>query len=260
MDLGLEGKVALVTGAGSPIGFGRAIAVTLAREGCDVIANDIDASGLQEAAEEVKALGRRALAIQTDVTNSAEVKRMVGQALAGFGKIDILVNNAGGAVAIGPFVSQNEEDWDRDINLNLKSLMLLIKLVLPGMLERQYGKIINISSGTARMGAPTFEAYAACKAGIGGLTRSLALELATSGINVNCVAPGAANTGFPGGVVKRPDPGDKNQHNELVESRVPQRRATSPQDIANMVAFLASDVASNITGQMYGVDGGLTMA
>jgi 2-hydroxycyclohexanecarboxyl-CoA dehydrogenase len=215
--------------------------------------------GVQEAAAEVTALGRRALGIKADVTSSTEVKRMFEQALAEFGRIDILVNNAGGAVAIGPFVSQNEADWDRDINLNLKSFMLLTKLALPGMLERQYGKIINISSGTAKMGAPTFEAYAACKAGIGGLTKSLAQEVATSGINVNCVAPGAANTGFPGGPRKRPVSGDKDQHNELVESRVPQKRATTPQDIANMVAFLASDVASNITGQMYSVDGGLTM-
>ena len=257
MDLGLEGNVALVTGTGSPIGFGRAIALTLAREGCDVIVNDIDEAGVEEAAGEVKALGRRSLAVQADVTSSAQVKNMVEKAMAEFGKIDILVNNAGAAIAVGPFTEQQEEEWDRDINLNLKSFMICTKQVLPQMLARQSGKIINISSGTGKMGAPTFESYASCKAGIFGLTKSLAQEVALSGINVNCVAPGAAMTNFGAGM--KPPPGGDNQHNSLVESRVPQKRATLPRDIANMVAFLASDVAANITGQTYSVDGGLTM-
>ena len=252
MELDLKDRVALVTGAGSPIGFGRAIALTLAREGCHIIANDINFEEAGQAAAEVKALGRKAIPVKSDVAVSAEVKDMVGTSLDKFGKIDILVNNAGASFARGPFAEQKEEDWDKDINLNLKGFMLCARAVLPQMLERKYGKIINISSGTAKCGAPEFEAYAATKAGIGGFSKSLALELATSGINVNCVAPGCAVTNFVGGKM---DSGLK----RMIDTRVPQKRATVPQDIANMVAFLASDVSSNITGQMFSVDGGLTM-
>ena len=154
---------------------------------------------------------------------------------------------------MGPFCDQKEEDWDRDIALNLKGAMICIQAVLPGMLERRYGKVINISSGVAKHGAPNFEAYAACKAGIGGLTKSLALARATSGINVNCIAPGFVKTNFGVGSL----PADNWQ--ETVERAVPQKRATAPEEIASMAAFLASDVSASVLGQMYSVDGGFTM-
>jgi NAD(P)-dependent dehydrogenase (short-subunit alcohol dehydrogenase family) len=252
MELGLKGKVALVTGAGSPIGFGREIALTLAREGCDIIANDINLEEVEQAAAEVTSLGCKALAVKADVTNSAEVHDMVERAQNKFGNIDILVNNAGAAFATGPFSEQNEEDWGKDFNLNLKAFFICTKAVLPQMLERQWGKIINISSGTAKCGGPNYEAYAACKSGIGGFSKSLALAVATSGINVNCIAPGCAVTNFVGGNMS---PGLQ----AMIDTKVPQKRPTTPRDIANMVAFLASDVSSNITGQMFSVDGGLTM-
>jgi 3-oxoacyl-[acyl-carrier protein] reductase len=130
--------------------------------------------------------------------------------------------------------------------------MLCSRAVLAQMLKRHYGKIISISSGVAKMGAPGFEAYTACKSAIGGFTKSLALEFATSGINVNCIAPGFLTTNFGGGQ-------PPSNLLPMVERLVPQKRLTLPQDIANMVAFLASDVSSNITGQVYSVDGGYTM-
>ncbi len=252
MDFGLKAKIALVTGTASQIGIGKAIALTLAREGCTVICNDINLEGAQKTADEVKTLGQKSLAIKADVSNRQEVREMVKQAVNQFGRIDILVNNAGGATATGPFCDQKEEDWDRDIALNLKGVMVCTQAVLPQMLERKYGKIISISSGVAKNGAPNFEAYAACKAGIAGFTKSLALALATSGINVNCIAPGFIKTNFGGGS-QPPDTWEKS-----IDRHVPQKRATTSQDIANMAAFLASDVAISIIGQMYSVDGGYT--
>jgi NAD(P)-dependent dehydrogenase (short-subunit alcohol dehydrogenase family) len=253
MDFGLKGKVALVTGTASQIGIGKAIALTLAREGCSVICCDIILEGAQQTADAIKAFGQQAVAIKADVTRRQEVLQMVKEAVTQFGKIDILVNNAGGATAIGPFSEQKEEDWDRDIALNLKGVMICTQAVLPQMLQRKYGKIVSISSGVSKHGAPNFEAYAACKAGIVGFTKSLALALATSGINVNSIGPGFVETNFGGG---KP-PGNRQ---EMIDSQVPQKKATTPQDIANMAAFLASDVSINIIGQIYSVDGGYTMS
>jgi NAD(P)-dependent dehydrogenase (short-subunit alcohol dehydrogenase family) len=252
MDFGLKGRVALVTGTASQIGIGKAIALTLAREGCSVICNDIDLEGAQKTAAEVQALGQPSMPIKADVSKRREVLQMVDQTISQFGRIDILVNNAGGATAIGPFVNQKEEDWDRDIGLNLKGVMLCAQAVLPQMLQRHYGKIVNISSGVAKNGAPNFEAYAACKSGIGGFSKSLALALATSGINVNCIAPGFVQTNFGAGS----QPADSWQ--KMLDRHVPQKKATRPEDIANMAAFLASDVSISIIGQMYSVDGGYT--
>ena len=249
MDLGLKGKVALVTGAGSQIGFGKGIALTLAKEGCDIVVGDIDLEGAKKTAAEVEALGRKALAVKADVSSSAEANDMVKAALAKFGKIDILVNNAGAIHAMKPFVENTEEDRDRDINLNLKGAMNCSKAVLPQMISRKSGKIISISSIGAKKGMPNTAAYGAAKAGIIGFTQILGVEVAPLGINVNSIAPGLGLTAFGGG---SPPP-------ELVERAktiVPVRRSTTPQDIGNTIAFLASDVSSDIVGQNIGVDGG----
>jgi len=251
MDLGFEGKVALVTGAGSQIGFGRAISITLAREGCDVIVNDINLDDAKKTAAEIESLGRRSLAIKADVTNKAKVREMVEKALAEFGQIDILVNNAGGITMSGPFLEQKEEDWDKDINLNLKGTLFCTQAVLPAMMERKYGKIVNISSGSAKLNHPTVSVYTLMKGSINIFTRNLATMLIGSGITVNCVSPGWSLTNF----VK----GDKKALEKALLPETPIGRGTEPQDIANTVAFLASDVSEDIVGQVICVDGGSTM-
>lgn len=250
MELGLEGKVALVTGAGSPVGFGRGIALTLAKYGCDIVANDIDEAGVNKTASEVKALGRKALAIKADVTRVAEVKGMVKQALDEFGRIDILVNNAGRTTTPTPFVDTPEENWEIVINLNIYGVFHCSKAVLPQMIERKSGKIINIASGAGISGMPRCVHYGATKAAIIAFTKGLSKEVIGSGINVNAVAPGVGDTNFlvtgnfPEGEIDR------------AVATVPTRRSTTPEDVGNMVAYLSSDLAKQIVGQTYLVDGG----
>ncbi len=251
MDLGLKDRVALITGAGSRIGFGRTIALTLAKEGCDIIVNDINLDDAQKTAEEVGTLGRKAIAIKTDVTKKAEVQEMVKMGLKEFGRIDILVNNAGAITQAGSFVDQKEEDWEKDIALNLKGTMLCAQAVLPGMLENQYGKIVNISSGTAKIAHPGVSAYGIAKGGVMVFTRGLAKQVIAQGITVNSIAPGWSLTNF----IK----GDKEALKERFLPETPIGRGTEPQDIANTVAFLVSDVSADIVGQVISVDGGSTM-
>jgi 3-oxoacyl-[acyl-carrier protein] reductase len=251
MDLALRGKVAIVTGTGSQIGFGKGIALTLAKEGCDIIATDKDLEGAQKTAAEVKALGRKAMAVKADVSSSTEVNDMVKAALAEFGKVDILVNNAGTITPPKPFVETTEADWDADINNNLRGVLNCTKAVLSHMISRQSGKIISIASSVAKTGGVNTSVYGAAKAGIMVFTKGLAAELAPLGINVNCIAPGQGNTGLS---LQAP-PGFL----EKVIAMIPLGRSTTPQDIGNMVAFLASDASSDIVGQTFSVDGGMTM-
>ena len=252
MDLYLQGKVALVTGAGSPIGIGRAIALTLAREGCDIIVNDVIREEAEQAVPEIEALGRKAVAVIADVTKATEVKDMVKVALAEFNKIDILVNNAGAMGVQKPFVETTESDWDMDISVNFRGVLNCTRGVLGHMISRKSGKIINISSAGWKLCVPSGAVYCAAKAAAVVFTRTLAKEVASLGINVNSVAPGPANTGLsrnnPPGMLEG-----------FVEDLVPMKKVTTTQDIANMVAYLASDVSSDITGQDFSVDGGLTM-
>jgi 3-oxoacyl-[acyl-carrier protein] reductase len=250
MDLGLKDKVALVTGAGSQIGYGKGAALILAKEGCHIVIGDIDLEGAKKTAAEVEALGRKAMAVKADITKSAEVNEMVKMALEKFGKIDILVNNAGATFQQKPFAEKTEEECDTDLNLNLKGALNCTRAVLNHMISRQSGKIINISSVAAKMGAPLDDIYAAAKAGVSIFTKSLGMQVISSGINVNAIAPGVGMTNFVRGLPP-----------ELLErfvKQTPSGRANKPEDIGNMVAFLASDVSSNIVGQTISVDGGLT--
>jgi NAD(P)-dependent dehydrogenase (short-subunit alcohol dehydrogenase family) len=249
MDLRLKGKVALVTGAGSQKGFGKSIAITLAKEGCDVIVCDIDPEGANLTAAEIKKLGRRAIAAKMDVTNSTEVKSVMEESLKQFKVIDILVNNAGAISSFTHFVDKPGAEWYHDIELNLKGAMNCTHAILPQMIARGSGKIVNISSIGATIGISGTVGYGSAKAGIIGFTKNLGVEVAPSGVNVNSVAPGVALTNFGGGA---PPP-------ELLEKalvKIPTRRITEPQDIANAVVFLCSDVSRNIVGQNLGVDGG----
>ena len=250
MELGLKDKVALITGAGSPVGFGRGIALTLAKYGCHIAANDIDLAGARKTAAEVEASGRKAMAIKADVTRVAEVKDMVKKVLEKFGKIDILVNNAGRTTTPIPFVDTPEENWEIVINLNIYGVFHCTKAVLPQMLERKSGKIINIASGAGISGMPRCVHYGASKAAIIAFTKGLSKEVIASGINVNAVAPGVGDTNFlrtgnfPPGELER------------AIDKVPTRRVTTPEDVGNIVAYLASDLARQIVGQTFLVDGG----
>ncbi|MBN2239139.1 MAG: SDR family oxidoreductase [Dehalococcoidales bacterium] len=245
MDLGLKDKVALVTGAGSQIGFGRAIAVTLAKEGCNIISADMDLEGAQKTAEEVKALGVKAIAVKADISNNDEVQEMVKASIAEFGRIDILVNNAG---TPGGGVPNSEEQWDKTVNVNFKGTWYVTNAVAPYMREQKYGKIVNFSSAVARAGIGGI--YAAAKEAVIGLTKAWARELGPMGVNVNGIAPGMGDTGFQ--ILAH---ATREQQQGYINS-VPMRRLTMPQDIANTVTFLVSDVSVDITGQTIEVDGG----
>ena len=249
MDLGLEEKIALVTGAGSPIGFGKGICLVLAGAGCHIAAVDIDYDGAVKTADEVKAMGRQALAVKTDVTNVSEVRAMVKTVMEKFGRIDILVNNAGRATPPLPFVETPEENWEKVFDLNIYGVFHCTKAVLPQMIQRKNGKIINISSGAGLSGMPRCVHYGASKAAVIAFTKGLAKEVISSGINVNSVAPGVGDTNFlrgnfPAGELDK------------ALSTVPSGRATTPEEVGNMVAYLASDVSLNMVGQTVFLDGG----
>jgi NAD(P)-dependent dehydrogenase (short-subunit alcohol dehydrogenase family) len=250
MDLGLKNKVALVTGAGSQIGFGKAISLQLAKEGCDVVVNDLDLEGAKQTAAEVEKLGRKSLAIKGDVTSTTDWDLMVKQIIDKFGRIDILVNNAGGCTPPKPFLQMNDKDWEFDININLKSTRNGTKTVLPLMIKQKNGKIVNITSGAGINGGMFTAGYSAAKGGVIAFSMGVAKEAAPEGININCVSPGPANTGF----AKNAPPGML----ENFPKNLPIRRLTTQQDVANAVTFLASDAASDIVGQVLVVSGGVS--
>jgi 3-oxoacyl-[acyl-carrier protein] reductase len=251
MDLGLRGKVALVTGAGSQIGYGKGIALVLAKEGCSVIVNDINLKEAEQTMTEMKTSGLESMAVKADIANSVEVNEMIKTALKRFGRVDILVNNAGICSPFKPFHETTENEWDPIISTNLRGVLNCTKAVLDQMVMRKSGKIINISSAVAKTGGMNSAVYGATKAGIAAFTKGLAAELAALGINVNSVAPGMGITG-----ITHKDPPE---FLEEVKNNVPVKKFTTPQDVGNMVAFLASDISSDITGQIISVDGGITM-
>jgi 3-oxoacyl-[acyl-carrier protein] reductase len=242
VDLGLKGKVALVTGAGSQIGYGKDIVLTLAKEGCNIIVADINLKGAQQTAAEVEALGCQSMAIKTDVTNRAEVGDMVKAALDKFGRIDILVNNAGANSVMKPFVEMTEDEVDFDININLHGQMNVAKAVLPHMISRKYGRIINLSGG---QGIPTISVYGAAKAGVEAFTRALALEVAPLGIIVNAIFPGLGQTGLT-------EKASRDFMNIYIENS-PLKRTCTGKDLGPVVALLASDICSYMVGQVVNV-------
>ena len=248
MDLGLKGKVALVTGAGSQKGFGRGICDVLADEGCDIAVCDMDMQGAEQTASDVSKKGVRTVAVKADITNSGEVNEMVKKVTDELGKVDILVNNAGGSVPPMNFVDTTEERWARDINLNLIGTTIVTRAVLPQMIERKSGAIISISSIASTMGTAGGTAYAAAKAAINNFTRSLSQELAQDGISVNCIAPSLGKTAFYDAF---PTEFTENFMNRAVEAG----RYVTPEEIGNVVAFLASDSTNRIMGQCIHVTG-----
>ncbi len=251
MDLKLEGKTALVTGVGSQIGFGKGIAGYLAKEGCDIVAVDRDLAGAKQTASEIESLGRRVITIKADISNNTEVERMVAEALAAFGKIDILVNNAGAGTVLKPFIEMTREEWDKPIQTNLYGTLNVTRAVVPHMISRRYGRIINITGG---QGMPTISLYGASKAGITSFTKSLASELIESGIVVNGIHPGLGNTGLNIGGRG----GRKLTEKEVAEAskNFGTGRFCTGEDIGPLVAFLASDVCSYLVGEVINMGAG----
>jgi 3-oxoacyl-[acyl-carrier protein] reductase len=248
IDLG--GRVALVTGASR--GIGRAIAQRLADQGADVAVNYLAA---REAADQVvayaEALGRRSAAIQANVSIAAEATALLEATQERFGRLDILVNNAG-MTRDTLLMRMDEADWDIVIGTNLKSVYLLTRGAVRGMIRQRYGRIVNVSSVVGLMGNAGQSNYAASKAGILGFTRSIAREVASRGITVNAVAPGMIETDIWDGVSE--------EARQRALAAIPLERMGQANDVADAVAFLASDSAAYITGQVIQVDGGLVMA
>jgi 3-oxoacyl-[acyl-carrier protein] reductase len=243
----LEGKVALITGASR--GIGREIALTLAGYGADIIVNyNGSADKANEVVREIEAMGRRAVSVQCSVSEYEACGRMITDMLEAFGHIDILVNNAG-ITKDNLMIKMTEEDFDGVIDTNLKGTFNTIKHMYRAFIKQRSGRIINLSSVSGVLGNPGQANYAASKAGVIGLTKSMAKELASRNITVNAVAPGYIDTDMTQAMSEAA--------REAVIAQIPLKRAGQPKDIAEMVAFLASDKAGYITGQVISVDGGM---
>jgi len=243
----LSGKVAVVTGASRGLGEGMALA--LARAGADCVLVSRSATDLEKVADRVKALGRRALVVPTDVADVGSVEAMAAQAAEGFGQVDILVNNAGVNVR-KPAADFTEADWDQVLDVNLKGAFFTTLAVGRGMLRRKSGRVINICSLTSAIGIRHIPAYAASKGGLLSITRVLAVEWAPHGIRVNAIGPGYFITEMTQPLFEDPE------RRAWIESRIPLRRPGQPADLGGAVVFLASDASAYITGQILYVDGG----
>ena len=237
MDLRLKEKVAIVTGAGSQIGYGKAIALTLAEEGCNLILGDIDLEGLKRTADEIMASGKKALAVKVDVTDRVQVDEMVKKGIEEFGRIDILINNAGASSKMMPFIESRRKDWEYDIQVNLIGQMNVAHAVLPHMISRSTGRIINTSGG---QGLPMLSMYGAAKAGVVMFTRALAKELQGTGVIATVYSPGLGATGL---TVDDP-------RMDTIAPVLPLGRLCTPQDVAPIVAFLASEVSDYMAASM----------
>jgi 3-oxoacyl-[acyl-carrier protein] reductase len=247
----LDGKVAVVTGASR--GIGKAIAETFAREGADVVVNYVKSENeAKEVVKQIKAMGRRALAVKADVSKRADAQRMFNKILAEFGRVDILVNNAGIGTG-GTTLDTPDEDWDRVIAVNLKGPFNCTQIAAKTMVEQKSGKIINISSISGLGGAPVGElAYCCAKAALIAMTTVAAQDLGPYGINVNSVAPGWTRTDMTSRATRE----KTEELQRLKAGMAAMRRIGEPQDIANAALFLASDEASFVTGQVLVADGG----
>lgn len=244
--------VAIVTGGAS--GIGRQTALRLAREGARVAIVDINLEGANKVAEEIKSIGGEPLVLKTDITNLDEAHQMFRAVLDKFGQVDILANIAGGAFPskMGSFAQSDRQIWDLNINLNLFGTINCTRAVVNHMMERKKGRIVNIASVAGMVGQATTADYAAAKGGIIAFTKSLAKELAPYGINVNCVSPAFTGTER---VLSMPK--------EFLQKQIDfihLHRYGKPEEIANVIVFLASDEASFVTGANYVADGGITLS
>ncbi len=251
----LQDKVALITGGGS--GIGRATALRFAREGARVVVSDLDEAGVNETAQLIAETGSPALAVPGNVASRTDAQKMIDAALGGFGRLDILINNAGitrDALTVrvkdDDVKMMSDEQWDAVLSVNLKGTWLMSQLAAVPMIKQKYGRVVNTASVGAQ-GNIGQANYSASKAGVIGLTKTLALEWARFNIAVNCVAPGGVKTRMTAAI-------PANIMAQLIE-RIPLRRMADPDELAAVHTFLASDEASYITGQVIWADGGLTV-
>ena len=274
-----EGKSVLVTGCGRVRGIGRALAVAFARAGADVAATDIAVGGtrneneegleeirqgwkgLESLAAEIQGFGRRVLTLVGDVSRAADAERFVAEALARFGRIDVLVNNAAAPHGADRRLVWEvpEEAWDLVLDVNLKGTFLMSRAVIPHMLSRRSGRIINMASVSGKRGTPRRGAYTASKFGVIGLTQVLAQELAAHGITVNAICPGSVDTSRRESTSRRERALAEGDPGAPVLGLPPTGRVARPDDIARLALFFASEQSDHITGQAWSVDGGAVM-
>lgn len=269
----LMDKVAIVTGAGRLDGIGAAVARRLAGEGAHVVVADICASpselphagsgkweALSALAAEIEQMGVQSLAVRVDVTDAETVEAMMAQTKGTFGRLDVLVNNAGAAIGPGPVLHMAEDAWRRTLEINATGTFLCCKLALPLLLENENGgRIVNVSSIAAAKPKPFVSAYAASKAAVVALTRSLAQEVAEHGVTVNAVLPGDVDTSMKQWGLQLEAMASGREYDDVVGAavaRIPLGRMGTPADVGDLVAFLASDQAGFITGQAYNLTGG----
>ncbi len=244
----LKSKKAIVTGAGQ--GIGRSIALKLAQEGADVVIAEMNSGTGTQTAKEVETLGRKALSFAVDVANQKQVQAMIDQVLKAWKRVDILVNNAG-FDRPAHLLKMNEEDWEAVLGVHLKGTLNCIQAVAPHMIENNYGKIVNMSSVWGKSGAVSEVSYSTAKAGIIGLTKSVARELGRYQINVNVILPGLILTPTISKMAEK--------YQSMIVEHTPLKRMGQPEEVANVVAFLVSDEASFVTGAMVEVSGGWNM-
>jgi 2-hydroxycyclohexanecarboxyl-CoA dehydrogenase len=263
MELGLEGKTVIVTGGGSNIG--RAITFAFSKEKCNVVIADIDEEQGKRVAKEATALGGKAIAIKTDVTDYDSVEAMVKKTLEKFGKIDVLVNNAGW-VANKLFLKKPRDEWEKEIKINYLGVVNCTRAILDHFVERKTGKIVNVASDSGRMGEPREAVYSGTKGAVIAFAKAIAREMGRFGINVNSICPGATVPEKPGTAGKESMwAGDVTvamipaDIKEKMISNYPLGRLGKPEDTANAAVFLASDAAAFITGQTLSVSGGFSM-